>query len=48
MRKIIRLQGTNAKEGRVIIDEAHIPNIITAATLTEAAQKAVEVVKGTL
>jgi succinyl-CoA synthetase beta subunit len=45
---IIRLQGTNAKEGRVIVDEAEIPNIITAATLTEAAQKAVDVVKGAL
>ena len=45
---IIRLQGTNAEEGRAIINDAQIPNIITAATLTEAAQKAVDVVKGTL
>jgi succinyl-CoA synthetase beta subunit len=45
---IIRLQGTNAEEGRAIIDDARIPNIITAATLTEAAQKAVEAAKGAM
>jgi succinyl-CoA synthetase beta subunit len=45
---IIRLQGTNAEEGRAIIDAAQIPNIITAATLTEAAQKAVEAAKGAM
>lgn len=43
---VIRLQGTNAKEGNKIISEANIPNIIGATTLTEAAQKAVESVKG--
>ena len=43
---IIRLQGTNAQEGRAIVDEANIPNLISAATLTEAAKKAVEAVKG--
>lgn len=43
---IIRLQGTNASEGRAIIDEANIANFITASTLTEAAQKAVEAAKG--
>ena len=45
---IIRLQGTNAEEGRAIIDAAQIPNVITAATLTEAAQKAVEAAKGAM
>lgn len=45
---IIRLQGTNAQEGRAIVDEANIPNLISAATLTEAAQKAVEAVKGAM
>jgi succinyl-CoA synthetase beta subunit len=45
---IIRLQGTNAEEGRAIIDAAQIPNVITAATLTEAAQKAVEAARGAM
>jgi succinyl-CoA synthetase beta subunit len=39
---VIRLAGTNAEEGRAIIDGANIPNLSSAATLTEAAQKAVE------
>jgi succinyl-CoA synthetase beta subunit len=42
---VVRLQGTNAAEGNKIIDEANIPNIIGAETLTEAAQKAVAAVK---
>lgn len=45
---VIRLQGTNAKEGREIIDTANIPNLVSAATLTEAAQKAVAAAKGEL
>lgn len=45
---VIRLQGTNAKEGREIIDAANLPNLVSAATLTEAAQRAVQVVKGAL
>ena len=43
---IIRLQGTNAEEGRKIVEEAQIPSLITALTLTEAAQKAVEAARG--
>ena len=43
---VIRLQGTNAAEGNKIISEARIPNIISAETLTEAAQRAVAAVKG--
>ncbi len=43
---VIRLQGTNAKEGREIIDNAKIPRLVTAATLTEAAQKSVAAAKG--
>lgn len=39
---VIRLAGTNSEEGRAIIDAAHIPNLSSAATLTEAAKKAVE------
>lgn len=43
---IIRLVGTNAKEGLEIIQNAGIPNLTGAATLTEAAQKAVQAAKG--
>ncbi|MBC7811414.1 MAG: ADP-forming succinate--CoA ligase subunit beta [Burkholderiales bacterium] len=42
---VIRLVGTNSKEGREIIDNAHVPNLSSAATLTEAAQKAVQAAK---
>ncbi len=42
---VIRLQGTNADEGNVIISQAQIPNIISAQTLTQAAQMAVAAVK---
>ncbi len=41
---IIRLQGTNAGEGRAIINEAGITGIHAAATLTEAAHMAVAAV----
>ncbi|MCW5878868.1 MAG: ADP-forming succinate--CoA ligase subunit beta [Anaerolineales bacterium] len=40
---VIRLVGTNAAEGRALLAEA---NMITAETLAEAAQKAVEAAKG--
>lgn len=43
---VIRLNGTNAEEGRAIIDTANLPNLTSAATLTEAAQKAVEAARG--
>lgn len=43
---VMRLQGTNAKEGREIMDGATIPNLQTAETLTEAAQKAVAAAQG--
>jgi succinyl-CoA synthetase beta subunit len=43
---VIRLNGTNAEEGRQIIEQANIPTLISASTLTEAAQKAVEAAKG--
>lgn len=42
---VIRLQGTNAAEGNKIINAANIPNIISAETLTQAAQLAVAAVK---
>ncbi len=40
---IIRLGGTNAKEGQELLASA---NMITAQTLSEAAQKAVAASKG--
>jgi len=43
---VIRLAGTNAEEGRAIIDAAQIPNLASAASLTEAAKKAVDAAKG--
>lgn len=43
---VIRLAGTNAEEGRAIIDQANIPNLSSGATLTEAAKKAVEAARG--
>jgi succinyl-CoA synthetase beta subunit len=45
---IIRLAGTNEKEGRAILAEGHVPNLITASSLSEAAQKAVAAAKGEL
>lgn len=42
---VVRLQGTNAVKGNQIINNANIPNILGAETLTEAAQKAVAAVK---
>lgn len=43
---VIRLAGTNADEGRAIIDSANLPNIQSAATLTQGAQKAVAAARG--
>lgn len=45
---IIRLNGTNADEGRKIIESANLPNVRYASTLTEAAQLAVKAAKGEL
>lgn len=42
---VMRLQGTNAAEGREIIDNANIPNLTTAETLTDAAKTAVTLAK---
>lgn len=40
---VVRLVGTNEAEGRQILAEANLP---TAATLAEAAEKAVAAAKG--
>lgn len=45
---IVRLNGTNAAEGRKIIEDANLPNVRYADTLTEAAQLAVAAAKGEL
>jgi len=42
---VVRLAGTNEKEGRAIIAASGLP-IISAATLAEAAQKAVAAANG--
>ncbi len=42
---VVRLVGTNEKEGRQILDEANLPHMITATTLADAAQKAVAAAK---
>jgi len=42
---VIRLQGTNAAEGKQIINQAQLPNLLSAETLTEASQRAVAAVK---
>jgi succinyl-CoA synthetase beta subunit len=45
---VIRLVGTNAEEGRAIIDNANVANLYSAATLTDAAKRAVELAKGAM
>ncbi|MCA1841132.1 MAG: ADP-forming succinate--CoA ligase subunit beta [Actinomycetota bacterium] len=39
---IVRLDGTNSEEGRRILQEANHPMVIPAATMSQAAEKAVE------
>ncbi len=39
---VVRLDGTNAEEGRSILKKANHPRIVPAATMQEAADKAVE------
>ena len=38
---VVRLDGTNADEGRRILEEANHPNVVSAATMQEAAAQAV-------
>jgi succinyl-CoA synthetase beta subunit len=45
---VVRLDGTNAEEGRRILAEADHERIVPAATMLEAAQKAVDAAKGNL
>ena len=43
---VVRLDGTNAEEGRRILEEAAHPRIVPAATMLEAARTAVELAAG--
>ena len=43
---VVRLDGTNAAEGRKILAEAQHPNIVSAATMIEAAQLAAALASG--
>jgi succinyl-CoA synthetase beta subunit len=38
---VVRLDGTNDEEGRRILAEANLPNVVPAATMNEAAEKVV-------
>ncbi len=42
---VVRLDGTNAEEGRRILDEADLASVVTAPTMDEAAEKAVALAK---
>jgi len=42
---VVRLDGTNDKEGRQILAEANLPNVYTEATMDGAAAKVVELSK---
>jgi succinyl-CoA synthetase beta subunit len=42
---VVRLDGTNDAEGRRILAEAGLPNVYTAATMNEAAERVVELAR---
>jgi succinyl-CoA synthetase beta subunit len=42
---VVRLDGTNDEEGRRILAEADLPNVHTASTMNEAAEKVVELAR---
>src|SRR5919202_572015 len=43
---VVRLDGTNDKEGRALLAEAELPNVHTEATMLDAARRVVEVAGG--
>ncbi len=45
---VVRLAGTNAAEGRQIIDDAKIPTMVSATTFEDAARKAIRATQGAL
>ena len=42
---VVRLDGTNDKEGRALLAEADLPNVHTEATMLGAAKKVVELAR---
>jgi succinyl-CoA synthetase beta subunit len=46
VRIVVRLDGTNAAEGRRILEEAANPQVVGATTMVEAARKAAELANG--
>jgi succinyl-CoA synthetase beta subunit len=42
---VVRLDGTNDEEGRRILADARLPNVHTAATMNEAAERVVELAR---
>jgi succinyl-CoA synthetase beta subunit len=38
---VVRLDGTHADEGRAMLTDANHPNVVAAATMAEAAERAV-------
>jgi succinyl-CoA synthetase beta subunit len=46
VRIVVRLDGTNAEEGRRILEDAAHPKIVPAATMLEAARKAADLATG--
>jgi succinyl-CoA synthetase beta subunit len=43
---VVRLDGTNAEQGRAILEKAAHPMIVPAATMIEAAERAAELAHG--
>jgi succinyl-CoA synthetase beta subunit len=44
---VVRLDGTNDVQGRALLEEAKLPNVHSASTMNEAAEKVVELAKQT-
>jgi succinyl-CoA synthetase beta subunit len=44
---VVRLDGTNDVQGRTLLEEAKLPNVHSASTMNEAAEKVVELAKQT-
>jgi succinyl-CoA synthetase beta subunit len=42
---VVRLDGTNAAEGRALLEEAAPPNLYVEATMLSAAERAVELAR---
>jgi succinyl-CoA synthetase beta subunit len=43
---VVRLDGTNDVEGRALLQEAQLPNVYSASTMNEAAEKVVALTAG--